>query len=223
MDGKRGGRETFMNPSPSQKRMLDDLQRYNFRDERILQVMRNVPRHDFVPTSEIERAYFDDPLPIGYGQTISQPYMVAMMTQSLALTGSERVLEIGTGSGYQTAILAELSKEVFTIERIEGLLIAAKERLTRLGYRNVQFRVGDGTLGWPEAAPFDAMLVAAATPELAAPWVEQLAVGGRLVAPVGSRFSQMLTLYVKHPQGLEERPICGCVFVPLLGQFGWQD
>jgi len=209
--------------SLSRRQMVEDLRRYGIRDDRVLEVMGRVPRHRFVPNYEESRAYDDDPLCIGYGQTISQPYMVAIMTQCLALSGKEKLLEVGTGSGYQTAILAELAASVYTIERVEALSRQAQARLTEMGYANIHFRAGDGTLGWPEEAPFDAILITAAAPGVAEPWREQLAEGGRLVAPVGPRYGQTLIAYTKRGEKLEEMPVCGCVFVPLLGEFGWKE
>ncbi|NIM05982.1 MAG: protein-L-isoaspartate(D-aspartate) O-methyltransferase, partial [Armatimonadetes bacterium] len=194
--------------------MVEDLRRHGLADERVLQVMGKVPRHCFVPEYEQPRAYDDDPLSIGHGQTISQPYMVAIMTRCLSLSGEEKLLEIGTGSGYQTAILAELAAQVYTIERVEPLSLRAQKTLKELGYTNVNSRVGDGTLGWPEAAPFDAILVTAGAPEIARPWKEQLAENGRLVVPLGQRYSQTLMVYTKQGGKLKEEPICGCVFVP---------
>ncbi len=209
--------------SLSRKRMVENLRHMGITEERVLQAMSRVPRHRFVPAGESSRAYEDDPLSIGHGQTISQPYMVALMTQCLSLTGAEKILEVGTGSGYQTAILAELAAAVYTIERVEALSLQTQARLAEMGYSNLHFRVGDGTLGWPEEAPFDAVLVTAGAPYPARPWKEQLADGGRLVAPVGPRLSQMLMVYTRRGETFEERPVCGCVFVPLLGEFGWKE
>ncbi|MCA9519367.1 MAG: protein-L-isoaspartate(D-aspartate) O-methyltransferase, partial [Myxococcales bacterium] len=163
-------------------------------DPRVLEAFRRVPRHELVPRTLWDEAYEDHPLPIGEGQTISQPYMVAIMLQLLRLRGVERVLEIGTGSGYQTALLAELAAEVFSIERVPTLAERAEGDLERLGYRNVSIRVGDGTLGWPECAPYDAIVVSAGAPRVPAPLVEQLGDGGVLAVPVGSRSVQYLTL-----------------------------
>jgi len=191
-------------------------------DARVIRAFLKVPRHLFVPEGELEEAYDDHPLPIGDGQTISQPYMVALMTQCLELKGDERVLEVGTGSGYQTAILAELAREVYTIERIEGLAKRAKDVLTGLGYENIHYRVGDGTEGWEEFAPYDAIIVTAAAPKVPPPLIEQLAEGGRLVAPIGRRFGQELVRVRKEKGRLREEDICGCVFVPLIGKYGWR-
>jgi protein-L-isoaspartate(D-aspartate) O-methyltransferase len=190
-------------------------------DERVLLAMSTVPRHEFVLPELASHAYDDMALRIGGGQTISQPYMVAAMTQALDLRGGERVLEIGTGSGYQTAVLAELAGEVFTIERHAALLAEARGRLQLLGYGNVSYRAADGTLGWPEAAPFDRILVTAGAPALPAPLIEQLKVGGIIVAPVGTRYSQVLLKGKKTPAGMEEEFHTPCVFVPLVGDHGW--
>lgn len=192
-------------------------------DEEILSAFMNVPRHRFVGAALQNSAYADHPLPIGEGQTISQPYMVALMTQCLELKASGRVLEIGTGSGYQTAILAAIAAEVFTIERIPALTKNAEEILRELGYNNIRFLVGDGTKGWPEEAPFDGIVVTAGAPDLPGPLVEQLAEGGRLVIPVGGKWSQDLRVVRKVKGGMEEKSVCGCVFVPLVGEHGWGD
>jgi protein-L-isoaspartate(D-aspartate) O-methyltransferase len=193
------------------------------RDERVLSAMRKVPRHLFVPDYLQEEVYGDYPLPIGEGQTISQPYMVALMTQCLELKGPEKVLEIGTGSGYQTAILAELAEKVYSIERIELLASGARKVLVELGYKNIFIRVGDGTLGWPEEAPFDRIMVTAGAPKIPFSLTEQLPEGGKLAIPVGSSFSQTLTVVEKKGGKLETREICSCVFVPLLGIHGWGE
>jgi protein-L-isoaspartate(D-aspartate) O-methyltransferase len=227
-NGNNPGESVSADPSEEEfslerRRMVEDLRRHGFSDEPVLKVMRKVLRHRFVPDFERPRAYDDDPLSIGHGQTISQPYMVAIMTRSLCLSGKEKVLEIGTGSGYQTAVLAELAAEVYTIERVEPLLRQAEKRLTELGYGNIEFRVGDGTLGWPEKAPFDRILVTAGAPGVAEPWKKQLADGGKLAAPIGPRYAQTLTVYTKHGEKLKEEAVCGCVFVPLLGEFGWRE
>lgn len=193
------------------------------RDERVLKAMRKVPRHLFLEESQWFRAYDDMALPIGEGQTISQPYMVAIMTELLELKGDEKVLEIGTGSGYQAAILAELSKEVYTIERVQSLSERASRVLRSLGYENVHLRVGDGTLGWPEEAPFDRVIITAACPEIPAPIKDQLNERGIIVAPVGERFSQILLKARKEKGRLIEDYHTPCVFVPLIGKYGWKD
>jgi protein-L-isoaspartate(D-aspartate) O-methyltransferase len=191
-------------------------------DPRVLAAFRKVPRHRFVPADLAHEAYADRPLPIGAGQTISQPYMVALMTSRLRLQGHERVLEIGTGSGYQTAILAELALEIFSIERLPELLSSAKARLDELGCLNVHVRTGDGSLGWPEQAPFDAIMVAAASPDVPGPLLEQLGDGGRLVLPIGGPHAQTLVEVEKRRGGLRRSAIAECVFVPLVGQHGWR-
>ncbi len=192
------------------------------RNRRLIEAMLRVPRHLFVPEGMRDRAYDDTPLPIGEGQTISQPYMVAWMTELLEPEEEDRVLEVGTGSGYQTAILCELAAEVFSIEKNAALAGAAKRRLTELGYRNLRIRVGDGTLGWPEEAPFDGILVTAGAPSAPQPLLEQLGEGGRLVIPIGSSSLQMLTLIRREENEYRVSEEGTCVFVPLVGRFGWQ-
>ena len=186
---------------------------------RVLDAFYKVERHKFVPEDLKGSAYADYPLAIGEGQTISQPYIVALMTECLELDGSERVLEIGTGSGYQAAILAELAKEVYSIERIAALAQNAQGLMEKLGYSNVKIQAGDGTLGWPEFAPFDRIIITAASVRVPLPLPEQLKEGGKLIAPLGDRFSQVLTVVDKRNGRLESKEICACVFVPLLGQF----
>lgn len=207
------------------KKMVDSqIRARGLRDERVLAAMEKIPRHLFVEPALVDQAYNDTPLPIGEGQTISQPYMVALMTEALALTGKEKVLEIGTGSGYQTAILAELAEQVFSIERIAPLAAAARKILDQLGYYNVAIRVGDGSLGWREEAPFDAIIVTAGAPRIPRPLVEQLAIGGRLVVPVGGRFTQELyrvTRLSADPNDVETEALGGCRFVDLVGEHGW--
>ncbi|GAB4412434.1 MAG: protein-L-isoaspartate(D-aspartate) O-methyltransferase [Anaerolineales bacterium] len=186
-------------------------------DPRVLAAMEAVPRERFVPAQYAEDAYGDHPLPIGYGQTISQPYIVALMTQLLELKGHEKVLEVGAGSGYQAAILSLLAREVYTVERIPQLAEKARQRLRELGYHNVYIRVGDGYEGWPEHAPYDAIIVTCAAEEIPPPLVEQLADGGRLVIPVGeSGWSQRLMFIRKRGTELEKREVAGVVFVPLV-------
>ena len=192
------------------------------RDRRVLEAMGQVPRHRFVDALYQDRAYDDCALPIGHGQTISQPYMVALMTECLGLTGSERVLEVGTGSGYQAAVLARLAHRVFSMDRIPELVDRARRTLEELGIPNVTLRTGDGTLGWPEEAPFDAIIVTAGAPQVPQALVEQLAEGGRLVIPVGDRFAQTLEVVTRTARGMERRGVIGCVFVPLIGTNGWK-
>jgi len=193
------------------------------RDERVLSAMEEVPRHLFVPPGLRESAYDDGPLPIGAGQTISQPFIVAEMTQALRLSGEERVLEIGTGSGYQTAILSRLCREVVTVERIPSLSEAARTRLDALGVTNVFYAVGDGSLGCPERAPYDRILSAAASPDVPAPWVEQLAEGGAIVLPMGGRFEQVLARVTKRGGKTHTEILGGCRFVPLIGAHGFKE
>lgn len=191
-------------------------------DGRVLDAMRTIPRHLFVPPAYREAAYADSPLPIGQGQTISQPYIVALMTELLEVVPSDRVLEVGTGSGYQAAILAKLAREVISVERIPEVSRMAEENLLRVGIRNVQLVNGDGTEGFPKKAPYDGILVTAATPSVPEPLVEQLAEAGRLVAPVGARDLQELVRLVKAGQRISRSTHGGVVFVPLLGRYGWE-
>lgn len=190
-------------------------------DERVLEAMERVPRELFVPAEERPRSYYDAALPIGAGQTISQPYMVARICEVLALRGSERVLDVGTGSGYQAAVLAELAAEVVTIERIPELAEDARRALAQAGYDNVDVRVGDGTLGVPDRAPFKAIAVAAAAPDVPETLYEQLERGGRMAIPVGRRRSQDLLLVVRSPEGPAVIRSVPCRFVPLLGEEGF--
>ena len=192
------------------------IRRRGIRAPRILLAIDRTPREWFVPKDLAAEAYEDSPLPITNGQTISQPYIVALMTAALEPRRRHRVLEIGTGSGYQTAILARLVRKVFTIERLPDLLVAAEERLRRLGIDNVTARIADGAAGWPEEAPFDGIIVTAAAAKVPAPLLEQLAPGGRLVIPVGGRDEQELMIYQRTPAGVTERRACGVRFVPLI-------
>ena len=193
------------------------------KDLSVMEVLSRVPRHLFVNSSLQHRAYGDCPLPIGENQTISQPYIVALMTQVLDLKGGERVLEIGTGSGYQTAILAELAAHVFTIERVKPLVKKTKELLEGLKYKKIVFKTFDGTYGWRDQSPFDAILISAATPSIPKSLIEQLADKGRLVAPVGERESQDLIVLNKNGNKVMERKIGSCKFVPLIGKFAWSE
>jgi protein-L-isoaspartate(D-aspartate) O-methyltransferase len=202
--------------------LIAELRAQGIHDEQVLAALGRVPRHLFVPPELLSYAYVNQPLPIGCGQTISQPYIVALSTEALALSPTDRVLEIGTGSGYQTAILAELAGEVYTVERLPELSEAARKRLSALGYTNVYFRVGDGTKGWPEKAPFDAILVTAAAPKPPKSLLDQLAEGGRMVIPIGGRTSQDLWLLRKRDGRLERVYLCPCTFVPLIGEEGWR-
>lgn len=201
------------------------LRQRGIRDPQVLDALREVPRHEFVPPQLLSQAYDDCPLPIGEGQTISQPYMVAAMTEAAELTGHETVLEVGTGSGYQAAILARLvpppAGHVYTIEQHVSLSAAAEERLRRLGVANVTFIVGDGSLGYPEAAPYDAIIVTAGAPEVPPTLLEQLTDGGRLVIPVGRCDSQELLLLRKRGAQVTRETVNYCRFVPLTGRYGW--
>ena len=190
---------------------------------RVLEAMSSVPRHLFVPPEHVWKAYADEPLPIGEGQTISQPYMVAAMADALSLDGRERVLEIGAGSGYQAAVVSLLAREVIAVETHLVLAAATRERLHRLGFKNVRIEVGDGSLGWSPDAPYDAILVTAAAPAVPPPLVEQLTDGGRLVLPVGSAEQQELIRLVKHGGRTIEKRLFACRFVPLLGRYGWRQ
>jgi protein-L-isoaspartate(D-aspartate) O-methyltransferase len=192
-------------------------------DPLVLRAMRKVPRELFVPKNMRDTAYSDNALPIAYGQTISQPYIVALMTQALELKGGEKVLEIGTGSGYQAAVLAEIAGEVYTVERIAPLTDKAKQILTQLGYTNVQFKVHDGTLGWNDQAPYEAIIVTAGAPSIPDPYVEQMVEGGRLVIPVGDRLSQDLIKITKTEGKPVKQDLGGVRFVSLVGQQGWQE
>jgi protein-L-isoaspartate(D-aspartate) O-methyltransferase len=187
------------------------------KDPRVLSALLKVERHRFVPKEYLNSAYSDQPLPIGEGQTISQPYIVALMTELLELKGDEKVLEVGTGSGYQAAILAELAKEVYTVEIVESLASTAKNRLLELGYQNVKVKAGDGYLGWPEAAPFDAIIVTAAPDHIPKRLLDQLKEGGRMVVPVGS-YAQELKKIVKQSGKIETTGIIPVVFVPMTGE-----
>lgn len=190
----------------------------DIKDARVLNAMRKVPRHEFVPETVREQAYDDSPLPIGYGQTISQPYIVAFMTEKLESKRTDRVLEIGTGCGYQAAVLAELAAEVYSIEIIEPLARQARETLARLGYRNVHIRAGDGYQGWPEAAPFDGITVACAPENVPQPLVEQLKNGGRMIIPIGEQGVQNLVLLRKEDGKLNQQAILPVRFVPMTGE-----
>ncbi len=208
-------------------RMVDtQLRSRGIKDRRVLKAMEKIPRHLFVDEALQDQAYNDSPLPIAENQTISQPYMVALMTEALGLKGGEKVLEIGTGSGYQTAVLAELADRVFSVERIASLASRARKILDSLNYFNVAIRVGDGTYGWREEAPFDGIIVTAGAPEVPKTLVEQLAVGGRLVIPVGGRYSQNLmriTRMSEGPDDIETENLGGCRFVDLIGEHGWKE
>lgn len=191
-------------------------------DPRLLAVMESVPRHSFVPIESLAWAYSDGPLSIGQGQTISQPYIVALMTELLEVESTDRVLEVGSGCGYQAAVLGELASEVHTVEVIPELAMQAGKTLADLGYMNVHVHTGDGSLGWPEAAPYNGILVAAAAPSAPQPLLDQLAEGGRLVIPVGSRGFQQLEVWRRTGQEFNCQVNLAVAFVPLRGEFGWR-
>lgn len=207
-------------------RMVDSqLRSRGIRDERVLKAMETVPRHLFVDEGLRDQAYSDGPLPIGENQTISQPFIVALMTEALQLTDRDKVLEIGTGSGYQTAVLAEIAERVLSIERIAFLATRARKLIEALNYFNVAIRVGDGTLGWQDEAPFDGIIVTAGSPDIPKTFIEQLAVGGRLVIPVGDRNSQQLiraTRLSRDVKDVKKEDLGGCRFVNLIGEYAWQ-
>lgn len=197
---------------------------YRIADERVLEAMNRVPRHLFVPQAIQSQAYKDNALPIAGGQTISQPFIVARMSELLKLKGRERVLEIGSGSGYQTAVLALIARKVFAVERLPVLAAESKDRLIRMGFRNISYKLADGTEGWQSYAPFDAILVAAGGPEVPKPLVEQLSVGGRMVIPIGNdRKTQTLVRVTRTETGQAVEECGACAFVPLIGEFGWNE
>ncbi|MBI3803257.1 MAG: protein-L-isoaspartate(D-aspartate) O-methyltransferase [Nitrospirae bacterium] len=207
----------------ARRRMVEDqLVARGIKDERVLAAMRKVPRHLFVEEAFRDRAYGDHALPIGDKQTISQPYMVGLMSEALGLKGTEKVLEIGTGSGYQTAVLAELSARVCSIERIQFFVSRAWKILGELGYRNTVIHLADGSYGWKDEAPFDAILVAAGAPQIPPILLDQLKVGGRMIVPVGERASQILKKIIKEEKGVTSASVTSCLFVPLLGASGWE-
>ncbi len=212
-----------VDPKRQRERMVNDqLKARGIADARVLAVMGELPRHLFVEEALAGQAYLDNPLPIGEGQTISQPYIVALMSELLQVEPGMKVLEIGTGSGYQAAVLAKLGADVYTVERIPRLCAAARERLLSMGLFNVHVKQDDGTLGWPSAAPFDRIIVTAGGPEIPQPLVDQLAQDGRLVIPLGStRRSQRLVLVEKLPEGARQSEVCSVAFVDLVGKYGW--
>lgn len=209
--------------SKTRSKMVDDqVVARGIKDQRVIAAMRKVPRHLFVEEALQGQAYSDHPLPIGDKQTISQPYMVALMTEALALTGKEKILEIGTGSGYQAAILAECAAKVFSIERIRSLAIRARKLLLDLGYFNVEIKFTDGTVGWNDESPFDAIMVTAGAPDIPQPLVDQLKVGGRMAIPVGDANIQDLIRITKTEDGIKKEDFGGCRFVKLIGKHGWE-
>jgi protein-L-isoaspartate(D-aspartate) O-methyltransferase len=211
-----------MNYEAARSALVNNLKAH-IGDEQVLKAILRVPREFFVPPDEKHLAYEDRPLPIGMGQTISQPYIVALMTEALELTGREKVLEIGTGSGYQTAILAELSGLVITVERIPELARAAKDRLNVLGYKNIIVQIAEPEIGWQAEAPYEAIIVTAAAPFIPEKLLAQLAVGGRMVIPVGSRYEQDLYKVIKHEDRSEIHNMGGCRFVSLIGEDAWDE
>ena len=211
-----------MDMETARLRLMQQLA-HEIRDRRVLDVMSRVPRELFVPPSSQQAAYENIPLPIEMGQTISQPFIVALMTEAMELTGKEKVLEVGTGSGYQTAILCELANRVVSIERHQKLLDRAKDVLTLLGFTNVELHLAEKALGWPKGAPYDAIIVTAGAPSVPQELVDQLTVGGRLVIPVGSRFEQDLMKVVKLKVGLASTNLGACRFVPLIGEGAWGE
>jgi protein-L-isoaspartate(D-aspartate) O-methyltransferase len=213
--GPDGSRVPAQNFEEERRRMVaQQIERRGISDRRVLEAMREVPRHEFVPTAARTRSYSDQPLPIGFGQTVSQPYIVAFMLEHLLLRSTDRVLEVGTGSGYQAAVLSKLVAQVFSIEIIHELINRATGDLQRLGYRNILMKCGDGYQGWPEFAPFDAITVAAAPDHIPQPLIGQLREGGRMVIPVGDTFDQELLLIEKFPGALRKRVMCPVRFVP---------
>ena len=205
------------------KMVEEQITSRGIKDAKLIAAMKKIPRHLFVEEALQSQAYSDHPLPIGEKQTISQPYMVALMTEAMLLTGKEKVLEIGTGSGYQTAILAELSEKVFSVERIRSLAIGARKLLYELGYFNVEIKIFDGTFGWMEESPFDAIMVTAGSPNIPQPLIDQLSIGGRLVIPVGDALVQDLFRVTKTEEGVKKEDLGGCRFVKLIGKYGWED
>ena len=207
----------------ARRRLVSVLQDQGIRDLAVLHAIDEIPRHIFVPSAVRHRAYEDSALPIGSGQTISQPSIHARYLELLELTGNERVLEIGTGSGYQTALLGKLASQVFSIERIAPLLDRAREVLQQVGVTNVSFMLGDGTFGWPQFAPYDAILVGAAAPDIPPAYIDQLGEGGRLLIPLGGRDEQVLHLFTRRGDNIEQKDIAPVRFVPLVGKHSWES
>lgn len=209
-------------PKARAKMVEEQIIERGIKDPRVIAAMKKVPRHLFVEEALQSQAYNDRPLPIGEKQTISQPYMVALMTEALEFRGNDRVLEIGSGSGYQTAILAEIAQEIFSVERIRPLAIRARKLLYDLGYFNVEIKIFDGTFGWSEKGPFDAIIVTAGSPNIPQPLYDQLSEGGRLVIPVGNSDVQDLFRITKTEKGMKKEDLGGCRFVKLIGRYGWE-
>ncbi len=205
------------------ERMIrDQLLARGIKDSKVLEAFRSIPREHFVEGALKEQAYSDYPLPIGYGQTISQPYIVALMLSALSLTGNERVLEIGTGSGFQTALLSKLAKKVYSIERVHGLVVFAKRMIDKLEIHNVLIKFGDGTLGWAAEAPFDRIIISAGAPKIINELVKELSPGGKMLVPTGDEDHQELKLFTKEASGITEQNLGGCRFVKLIGKYGWK-
>ncbi len=216
---------TTMNAHDSKRQHMVNTQIIprGIKDIRVIEAMRKVPRHLFLDEALWPQAYEDHPLPIGEKQTISQPYIVALMTEALKLTGTEKVLEIGSGSGYQTAVLAELAEQVYTIERIPAIAKRARKTFDQLQYKNIVITIGDGSSGWKEHGPYNGIIVTAASPSPPKPLLGQLATGGRLVIPIGKEFSQELMVYEKEDgKEFKEENYGGCRFVKLVGEYGWK-
>jgi protein-L-isoaspartate(D-aspartate) O-methyltransferase len=203
--------------------VLTQLKSRDITNPAVLNAMTQIPREKFILAEYLDEAYYDGPLSIGSGQTISQPYIVALMTQELKIDKNCEVLEIGTGSGYQTAILAKLAKEIYTIERIENLFATAQKTLGDLNILNVRFHIGDGTCGWPEVKQFDRIIITAAAPQMPQPLAEQLKIGGLAVLPLGGEYAQELVTMEKTGDGLKSKSVCGCRFVRLIGKFGYTE
>ena len=216
------GKDNINFDSERQEMVETQIVQKGINEKNVIEVMLKVPRHLFVPEKFLSEAYNDYPLPTGDGQTISQPYMVALMTELLQLTIKDRTLEIGTGSGYQTAILSELSGEVYTIERNKNLSEKAEKLLSSLGYKNIKYKIGDGTTGWKEFGPYSRILITAGSNEVPKPLLDQLSNLGKMVIPIGNRLNQILTVIEKINDNLTKREICGCMFVPLIGEYGWK-
>ncbi len=216
--------EVIQSYAGQRRKMVEEqLVERGVKDLRLLEAMSRVPRHLFAQDSLQHRAYGDTPLPIGENQTLSQPYIVGVMTEALGLKGEERVLEIGTGSGYQTAIIAELARQVFTIERLNNLSRKAQKILEGLNYMNIVFKMFDGTYGWPDQAPFDAILITASARDIPESLIKQLGDGGRLVAPIGEADKQKLVVLTKKGDHVSRRNLGDCKFVPLIGKYGWSQ
>jgi protein-L-isoaspartate(D-aspartate) O-methyltransferase len=212
-----------LKPEFACERLIKKLREKGITDEKVIDAFRTVPRHLFVDSMLYAQAYDDNALPLGNGQTISQPYVVALMTQILKLGKDEKILEIGTGSGFQTAILAKFSRRVYTIERNRDLAAKALKRLRRMGYENIVFKTGDGTRGWKQHSPFDRIIVTAGAPAIPQELFDQMAMGGRMVIPAGNRSVQELEVYEKQENGIKKSNAGSVVFVPLIGEKGWTD